>query len=443
MAGAGYKLFNTGDVLLASEVNTYLMQQTVMSFADSAARTTALSGVLAEGMVSYLRDTNVVEIYNGSAWASLDDPNAIQNTIVDAKGDLITATGADTPARLAVGSDGDTLVADSAATTGLRYQLVNNGNLVINGSYDFWQRGTSVAQTAGEVFSADRWFSFRDTNATGATISRQTSGVNFTQYGCRVQRDSGNSSTTKIHLCTTFETQSSIGYAGQTITFSFYAKAGANYSGGALTGRLNYGTGTDQRVTAFTGAATVLDVSATLTTSYQRFQGTATVNASATELGILFIWTPTGTAGANDWVEITGVQIEVGSVATTLRKAGGTLQGELAACQRYYQKSYSQATAPATASTTIGSNLYVTVAATAITNRSTIRLPVTMRTTPTVTIYSTNSGTAAKIYVESTAVDVDGVVQNTGEQSFSYYLNSGSLALGYVTLIQYTVSAEL
>jgi hypothetical protein len=255
-----------------------------------------------------------------------------------AKGDLVAGSGTNDAAVLAVGANGTTLVADSAATTGLRYQLVNNGNLVINGSYDFWQRGTSVAQTAGEVFSADRWFSFRDTNATGATISRQTSGVNFTQYGGRVQRDSGNSSTTKIHLCTTFETQSSIGYAGQTITFSFYAKAGANYSGGALTGRLNYGTGTDQRVTAFTGAATVLDVSATLTTSYQRFQGTATVNASATELGILFIWTPTGTAGANDWVEITGVQIEVGSVATTLRKAGGTIQGELAACQRYYQR---------------------------------------------------------------------------------------------------------
>jgi hypothetical protein len=122
MAGAGYKLFNTGDVLLASEVNTYLMQQTVMSFADSAARTTALSGVLAEGMVSYLRDTNVVEIYNGSAWASLDDPNAIQNTIVDAKGDLITATGSDVPARLAVGANNLILSADSATATGLAWQ---------------------------------------------------------------------------------------------------------------------------------------------------------------------------------------------------------------------------------------------------------------------------------------------------------------------------------
>jgi hypothetical protein len=68
MAGAGYKLFATGDVLTAAQVNTFLMQQTVMVFASSAARTAALSGVLAEGMVSYLQDTNSLEVYDGSAW---------------------------------------------------------------------------------------------------------------------------------------------------------------------------------------------------------------------------------------------------------------------------------------------------------------------------------------------------------------------------------------
>jgi hypothetical protein len=135
MAGAGYKLFNTGDVLLASEVNTYLMQQTVMSFADSAARTTALSGVLSEGMVSYLRDTNVVEIYNGSAWASLDDPNAIQNTIVDAKGDIVAASANDTPARLAVGTDNQRLIAASGEVTGLKY-VSDTQNTVVDAEGD-------------------------------------------------------------------------------------------------------------------------------------------------------------------------------------------------------------------------------------------------------------------------------------------------------------------
>ena len=71
MAGAGYKLFNTGDVLTAAQVNTYLMQQSVMVFANSAARTSALSGVLAEGMLSYLQDTNAVEKYDGSSWVAI------------------------------------------------------------------------------------------------------------------------------------------------------------------------------------------------------------------------------------------------------------------------------------------------------------------------------------------------------------------------------------
>ena len=71
MAGAGYKLFATGDVLTAAQVNTYLMQQTVMVFASSTARTTALTGVVAEGMVSYLLDTNATEVYDGSAWVGI------------------------------------------------------------------------------------------------------------------------------------------------------------------------------------------------------------------------------------------------------------------------------------------------------------------------------------------------------------------------------------
>lgn len=73
MAGAGYKLFNTGDVLTAQQVNEYLMQQSVMVFANASARTSALSGVLAEGMLSYLQDTNAVEKYDGSAWSAIGD----------------------------------------------------------------------------------------------------------------------------------------------------------------------------------------------------------------------------------------------------------------------------------------------------------------------------------------------------------------------------------
>lgn len=54
-------------------------------------------------------------------WVAQDDSNAIQNAIVDAKGDLIAATANDTPARLAVGANNTLLTADSTAATGLKW----------------------------------------------------------------------------------------------------------------------------------------------------------------------------------------------------------------------------------------------------------------------------------------------------------------------------------
>lgn len=75
MAGAGAKLFVSGDVLTAAQVNTYLMDQAVMRFADAAARTAAFGGAgeptLSEGMVSYLMDTNTISVWDGSAWVGV------------------------------------------------------------------------------------------------------------------------------------------------------------------------------------------------------------------------------------------------------------------------------------------------------------------------------------------------------------------------------------
>ena len=61
-------------------------------------------------------------------WVAQDDSNAIQNAIVDAKGDLISATAADTPARLAVGTDGQVLTADSTTATGLKWATAASGS---------------------------------------------------------------------------------------------------------------------------------------------------------------------------------------------------------------------------------------------------------------------------------------------------------------------------
>ena len=70
-ANAGYRTFNTGDVLTAAQVQNYLQNQTIMYFANAAARDAALTGaIVVEGMFAYLADTNTTVYYDGSAWQS-------------------------------------------------------------------------------------------------------------------------------------------------------------------------------------------------------------------------------------------------------------------------------------------------------------------------------------------------------------------------------------
>ena len=72
-----YRDFTVGQVLTSQQVDEFLMRQTVMVFADSAARTTALSSVLAEGMFTFLTGTNEFQYYSGSAWVDVSNPGDI------------------------------------------------------------------------------------------------------------------------------------------------------------------------------------------------------------------------------------------------------------------------------------------------------------------------------------------------------------------------------
>jgi len=361
-ANAGYHAYATGDVLTAAQVQYNLQNQSVMYFATSAARTTAIGSVTVEGMVTYI-PANGLEYYNGSAWVTLSTGGDITGVAAGkgltgggttgdvtlslgttAKGDLVAGTGTTTAAALTVGSDGSTLVADSSTSTGLRYQVPVQQNPILNSSFQVAQRGTSFAIPAStSTYGLDRWTSYR--GATGSTVSRQNTGDTTNlpniQYNARIQRDSGNTSTSIIYYTQAIESVNTIPFAGKTIIFSFYARAGANYSAtsNVLVSQLTTGTGTDQAPYAgYTGTATPFVGNHTLTTTWQRFYATGTITSTTTEMLVQFQFTPTGTAGTNDYFEVTGVQLEVGSVATPFHTFSTTLQGELAACQRYYQR---------------------------------------------------------------------------------------------------------
>jgi hypothetical protein len=264
-------------------------------------------------------------------------------------------------------------------------QLSGAKNRVLNSNFSVWQRGTSGAGS-GTAFVADRWQAYR--GAAGSTFSRQvtndTTNLPFIQYCIRAQRDSGNTSTSPYSIGQNFESVNSIPLAGKTVVLSFYARAGANYSAasGALEVNLATGTGTDQNIyTGLTGRANPILQNATLTTTWQRFTYSATLATTATQVAMSFAATPVGTAGANDYFEITGIQLEAASTASPYAPNGATYQAELAACQRYYYRQgglslYQAMTSFGPAASTTAA--YFNIAA-----------PVVMRVAPTAIEFST------------------------------------------------------
>jgi hypothetical protein len=148
-AGLGFKDFVTGEVLTAADVDGYLMQG-IWVFASTAARDAAVTAP-AEGNFAFTKDTNGLWYYDGAAWVASGATGDIEGvtagtgisgggtsgtvtitnsmaTAIDAKGDLIGGTGADTFARLAVGANDTVLTADSTAATGLKWAAVAGGS---------------------------------------------------------------------------------------------------------------------------------------------------------------------------------------------------------------------------------------------------------------------------------------------------------------------------
>ena len=295
-------------------------------------------------------------------------------TAIDAKGDLIAGTGADAFSRIAAGSNGETLFADSSTSTGLRWSATfpAGKNKIINGDFGIWQRGTSFSLTSTGAFTADR---FECSSGSGgvAVFSRQTftpgtdpvNGYAGTYYLEANYTTSGTSTIlaeNKMEDVTTF--------ANQPMTFSFWGKVSTGTHSVSPEVVQRFGSGGSGAVVA-TGTAI------TLTTSWARYTATISVPAitgktvgagSSTSVRLNI-----GTSGVKTF-SIWGWQAEYGSIATAFQTATGSIQGELAACQRYYFRStvstFNQTFAMGQAYST--TQIY-----------SVVNFPVTMRTNPT------------------------------------------------------------
>ena len=258
-------------------------------------------------------------------------------------------------------------------------------NKIINGNFDVWQRGTSF--TTSNVYMADRWANyFTGTSVTG-TYTRQafTAGAApvsgyESQYYLQAVVASGSDTATQNIILQRIEDVRTL--AGQTATISFWARATSGTPKIGANLRQEFGSGGS-------GAVDVNGQSATLSTSWARYSFTFSVpSVSGKTIGTSSflsqnIWfsagstqaTQSGSVGLQSATfQVWGVQLEAGSVATAFQTATGTIQGELAACQRYY---YTHATG---ANKVIGSGNYYT----ASNIYATVTFPVTMRTAPTI-----------------------------------------------------------
>lgn len=196
-------------------------------------------------------------------------------------------------------------------------------NLLIGGDFGTnpWQRGTSFAAIANTAtYTADRFFALGGASSSIA-VSKQTGAADITNGflgSLRFQRTAANADVAAVALGQVLSTVDSARLQGQIVELSFWAKAGANFSAAnnVLTAKIGTGTGTDQSATLFvggtwTGAATSASQATTVSTTWTRYSAVGLIPVAATQVGVSFSFVPVGTAGTNDWVELTGVQLDV------------------------------------------------------------------------------------------------------------------------------------
>ncbi|MGL5116506.1 MAG: hypothetical protein ACRC7C_14400 [Beijerinckiaceae bacterium] len=227
-------------------------------------------------------------------------------------------------------------------------QLQGFKNRLINGAMDIDQRnaGAAVNLTTTGAYPVDRW-SCVTTSAASGTLTAQRVATAFStnaRYCLRLARSAG-SYVGGLIAAQAIETANAIDLAGRAVILSFKARKGSAYQAG-LTGYIVTGTGADQSManmvagswTGYTVAATAVT---SLTTSWQEFSVATTLGAAVSQIGVRFdtgVFSSTG--GANDYVDITDVQIEPCDVAGLdfTHYERRPINVELDLCHRYFER---------------------------------------------------------------------------------------------------------
>jgi len=275
-------------------------------------------------------------------------------------------------------------------------------NYIINGDFGINQRAFSSTTTTG-TYGFDRWTYL---NSSGTTYSAQTftagaapvAGYEAQNYARIVSTGQSAVDSYSILIQKIEDVRT---LAGQTATVSFWARAGAGTPKVAVEIVQNFGSGGSPSGEVYTAGGSV-----TLSTSWTRYSVTVsvpsisgkTVGTTANTSSVqLFLWSSAGSSYASRassigiqsaTVDYWGVQVESGAVATPFRRNANSIQGELAACQRYYFK------------TTTGlQKTYYNIFNSGNCQTASIPFPVPMRVAPsTVNVWDAN-GTSGKVTI--------------------------------------------
>ena len=255
-----------------------------------------------------------------------------------------------------LGSAIDTTVFNNATAAAA---LVNK-NYLINGGFAVAQRGTSFTSGSNndDAYTLDRWYILSDGNDVIDVTQETTTVPTNGEFAIALDVETVNK---KFGIATIIENKDVIGLVGKTVTFSFKAKVSATTKLDNVKAAIVAWSGTADTVTSdiisawgAEGANPTIIANATyenspvnlsLTTSYATYSVSAAVDTASTQNLVLFIWSDVTDTTLGDFLYIAESKLEVSSSATAFVYAGGTFQGEFAACQRYYEKHSANATA--------------------------------------------------------------------------------------------------
>lgn len=268
-------------------------------------------------------------------------------------------------------------------------------NKIINGNFAINQRSFTTTTTSG-AYGLDRWFILCSGGTSTYSVQQFTAGTapvagyEAKQYARLVTTGQSAAGDYALFMQGIEDVRT---LAGQTATISFWAKASAGTPKVAVEIQQSFGSGGSPSATVQTYVG-----QSTLSTSWARYSisiavpsiSGKTVGTTDNTSGLyLALWTSAGTTynartGSlgiqSATIDFWGVQVEYGSYATPFQTATGTIQGELAACQRYYWRS-------------TGGSAYSQyaqgMAASATSAQMFLQFPVTMRTNPTAIEFST------------------------------------------------------